>query len=205
MTPDAASARAAAYRVRFPRDEAREPWLPLLLDAYAVLDAGVAATVAASDRQAACRLGCALCCRQPIPASSLEILGLCWYVTHQCRDPMRRRLLPGLRDRRSVDCPFLVDGACAVYPLRPLVCREYVMLGPACRRDERPESTRPGDLLALPRAVQDRAFWRMLPYYGRSEPESRLRALRQRLVLRDSRLLRDWDWSWLAEHLTDRG
>lgn len=202
MGSDAISGESYPYRVRFPQDEADAVWLPLLLDAYAALDAGVAGALAAAVRPAACGPGCARCCRQPIPISSLEVLGLIWFVLHQCSDRVRHLLrirLHGLTADQP--CPFLLDKLCAVYPLRPLACREYVVLGRPCRVDERPELTRPEDLLPLTVAMQDRAFGHMLPYYGIVDPARREAALRDRLILRDTTVLQGRDWTRLTRLL----
>lgn len=202
MESDAISDASHPYRVRFPEDEAGEAWLPLLLDAYAVLDAGLAGAVAETGREPACGPGCARCCRQPIPVSSLEVLGLIWYVLRHCPDRARHLIRIRLHDLRAqAPCPFLLDRRCAVYPLRPLACREFVVLGRPCRVDERPDVSRPGDVLPLPVAAQNRAFWSMLPYYGIVGPAEREAALRDRLVLRDTTVLQGRDWSRLVRVL----
>ena len=192
-----------AFRVRFPEEESREPWLGLLLDAYAALDAGLDAAVAADGRRPACRAGCAACCRQPIPASSLEVLGLTWYAHRHILGEKRRQLRWLLRRAaRSRDCPFLVEEACVAYPLRPMACREFVMLGSPCRAGEEPATSRPGDMLPLSVAAQRLAFWHMLPYYGLTAPAFRERALADRLVLRDTGILQGRDWVWLVKILS---
>ena len=192
----------AAFRVRFPEAEADEPWLPLLLDAYAVLDAGLARAVAASGRRPACREGCHACCLQPIPASSVEVLGLTWYVLEHVRGPARRLLRRQLRaGGGGPDCPFLVQGRCVAYAVRPMACREFVVFGSTCRTDETPHRTRPGDVLPLPAAAQREAFACLLPYYGLTDPALCDRALRDRLVLRDTGILQARDWNWLSRSL----
>lgn len=187
-------------RVRFPAAEARLPWLAALLDAYAALDAGIGRAIAASGRRLACRAGCCACCRQPIPASTLEVLGLKWFALERLTAPQRRALARSL-DQAGTGCPFLVRGACAAYPLRPMACREFVMLGGSCRADEQPERTRPGDLLPLPIAAQREAFALLLPFYGQIDAVAREAALRDRLVLRDTVTLQSVDWSGLAAAL----
>ena len=182
----------------------RLPWLGALLEAYAILDAGIARAVAADPRQRACRVGCHACCLQPIPVSTLEVQGLRWFaLTHLSGRPARlagAALLPQ-PDGPGVACPFLVDGACSVYALRPMACREYVVFGRPCQPGERPEESRPGDILTLPKAAQRRAFATLLPHYGVAGPEAAAAALRERMVLKDTRILRGHDWSGLATAL----
>ena len=98
-------------------------------------------------------------------------------------------------------CPFLVEGQCAGYALRPMACREFVVFGRTCLLGEEPHRTRPGDMLPLPVAAQREAFRRMLPYYGLTDPAMCEAALRDRLILRDTALLQGRDWGWLARCL----
>lgn len=186
---------------RFSEDAARLPWLAALLEAYGILDAGIAQAVAASSREPACRAGCHACCRQPIPVSTLEAQGLRWFALTRLPARPGRIVGQALDNRLGRDCPFLVDGSCAVYAVRPMACREFVVFGRACAPGERPEAARPQDVLALPAAAQRRAFSLLLPHYGIADQEALARALQDRLVLRDSRLLRDLDWSGLAQAL----
>ncbi|MHC1790059.1 YkgJ family cysteine cluster protein [Solidesulfovibrio sp.] len=186
---------------RFSEDAGRMPWLAALLQAYAVLDAGVAEAVAATNRKPACNVGCHVCCRQPIPVSTLEVQGLRWFALTRLETRPGRVVGQALSSPAGRDCPFLVDGQCAAYAVRPMACREFVVFGRACAAGERPEVLRPKDVLALPAAAQRRAFSLLLPHYGIQEAEARDTALHDRLVLRDSRLLRDLDWSGLARAL----
>ena len=182
-------------------DAAKLPWLASLLRAYAVLDAGIAQAIAATSRQPACRAGCSACCRQGIPVSSLEVQGLRWVALTQLSPRAGRSVGLALADQDAVSCPFLVDGSCAVYVARPMACREFVVFGRPCAMGETPEIGRPQDMLALAAAAQRRAFSLLLPHYGIVDPASREQALQRRLVLRDSRLLKDIDWSGLARAL----
>ncbi len=190
---------------RLVRDaSSRLPWLGALLEAYAILDAGIARAVAADSRSPACHSGCHACCLQPIPVSSLEVQGLRWFsLTHLSGRPARMvgaaLLLPPLAP--GTGCPFLVDGACSVYALRPMACREYIVFGRPCQPGEHVEVLRPGDVLPLPEAAQRRAFATLLPHYGVVGLEAGAAALRDRMVLQDTRILRGHDWSGLAEAL----
>ena len=180
---------------------AKLPWLAALRKAYAVLDAGIAQAVAATGRQPACQAGCAACCCQSIPASGLEVQGLRWFVLTQL--PVRTGRLVGqaLCNREDPNCPFLVDGSCAAYALRPMACREFVVFARPCTLGESPVVTRPQDVLELAAAAQRQAFALLLPHYGVTDASARERALTGRLVLSDTHLLRDLDWSGLSHAL----
>lgn len=182
---------------RYPEAEGRLPWLASLLNAYAVLDAGIARAVAEDGRVLACRTGCFTCCLQPIPASTLEVLGLKWFALERLARGERRALGRSLR-RGGAACPFLVDGACAAYALRPMACREFVLFGRPCLRGERPELTRARDLLALPVTAQLEAFTLLLPHYGEGQAGEGGTKSQARLVLRDTEALQSTDWSGLA-------
>lgn len=65
----------------------------------------------------------------------------------------------------SRDCPFLAENICRIYPLRPLACRRYLVLGPACAPGEDPTRTRPGDLLRPDPDLLSAALMRTLPWY----------------------------------------
>ena len=57
---------AKAARLAFADDESRQAWLALLLEAYAVVDAGVNEAIHREEKQGrtlACHKGCAACCR----------------------------------------------------------------------------------------------------------------------------------------------
>lgn len=74
-----------------------------------------------------CGGGCSHCCRQPISISSWEAARIVKFTGRKARDPVGA--MPGperneeLRRRYSgVPCPFLRNGRCTVYAVRPLVC-----------------------------------------------------------------------------------
>ena len=184
-----------SFRVRFPEAEARLPWLASLLDAYAVLDAGIARAVAEGGRQPACRAGCVACCSNAIPASTLELLGLKWFALERLTAPVRRELIRSLRHVRPGRCPFLLGAVCPVYPLRPMACREFVVFGRRCSAGEQPCLTRPHDQLPLPAAAQREAFSLLAPHYAARAVMEGHGAEDRRVVLGDTRLLQEEDWS----------
>ena len=74
MAGSAADSRTHRYHNR--RFERALPGMDLLLDAFAVVDCGVAQAIAHRGQTPACGPNCYQCCIQPIPSTPLEILGL---------------------------------------------------------------------------------------------------------------------------------
>ena len=69
-----------------------------------------------------CKRGCIHCCHMPVSISELEIE----FISKQANVKRSKRRL-SINDTDS-PCPFLKKGACAIYKVRPFVCRQYVML-----------------------------------------------------------------------------
>jgi hypothetical protein len=81
-------------RLTFTGDEARLPWLSLLLEMYHTTDQGVAQRIRQGVRQGrtlACTRGCAACCRShsDIPVYPLELAGIAWFATEQLSGKFR--------------------------------------------------------------------------------------------------------------------
>lgn len=126
----------------------------------------------AAGRAPTCRKGCSHCCRQQIrvPRAEAEVIvewllrdavylvnnlktrlasWLAWYRTEY------PKLLASDVDPADAfysygpQCPALVDDACSIYPVRPVVCRTHFVTSPpdACRPSGDPayldESTKP--------------------------------------------------------------
>lgn len=96
-----------------------------------------------------CKRGCSCCCRYPIATNIAEAHTLAHYIKrelsaeqigalemrtrqwHQwdCSRPGRDPSVAMPESAESLQyepcCPLLVDGACSVYPVRPLVCRTH--------------------------------------------------------------------------------
>ena len=64
-----------------------------------------------------CDKGCTDCCTI-VPASDREIAAIRDYAT-------ARGILPQQRGPLSIRCPFFQEGRCAVYPVRPMICRLF--------------------------------------------------------------------------------
>ncbi len=118
------------------------------------------AKVEQAGRTVSCAKGCGACCRQLVPISPTEARQLAAVVDAmpadqavtirakfvQARATMAAAKLPprGHPDtdkaayhafgmawfRQGVACPFLKDESCSIHPVRPLVCREYLVTSP---------------------------------------------------------------------------
>lgn len=201
--------RAAAARLAFPEDEARQAWLPLLLEGYALTDAGVSEAIGREQKQGralACHKGCAACCRShtTIPVYPLELIGITWYAVEKIEGPVREKLKQQLRDhKKGESCPLLVDDACSVHPLRPMACRQFNVFGRVCAAGEDAYYTRRADVLTPLRDYADAAFDVMLPFYGVKSSTERRRLIESGEVHRLVKVLQEYDWPKLAERMQD--
>ncbi|MBQ9407755.1 MAG: YkgJ family cysteine cluster protein [Desulfovibrio sp.] len=147
------------------------PGSDLLLSAFTIVEEGIRQAIAQRGEIPICGPGCAACCHQPIPATTLELLLLKAYVHHVM--PQEQRLVQenvlgkfrGGKECLTEACPFLHDGRCAVYPVRPIACRQYLIFGHACTLGEDPTLTRPKDVLRPKYAFMDAALRLTLPWY----------------------------------------
>ena len=190
-------------RQHFPDDEKRLAWLPLLLDAYAIADTGVAVAIRdkgkKEKKRLACGKGCGICCvyQKDLPLYSHEIVGIYWYVsekiTGSVRDILRNRLAGG---GVVAGCPFLIDNSCAIHPMRPVGCRQFNVFTAPCRPGEDPYYTRRGDVLQPDPAYLDRVFAAVLPFYNLKQEGDISGAIR--MVRAQIMNLLSYDWSKLA-------
>jgi len=190
-------------RLRFPEDEQRIPWLSRLLDAYAVVDTGVAVALRDAEKKEkkklACSKNCDVCCRQPdIPLYPHELVGLYWYVSEKLtgggREIVKRQLAehaPGSA------CPFLVDGSCAVHPMRPIACRQYNVFTTPCAPGEDPYYTRLGDVLVPIADYTDRAFAAVVKFYELERERDIVKAVK--LIRARIMNLQEYDWKKLVK------
>lgn len=155
------------------RDLEAFPGLTLLLDACALVDFGVSEALAKDGRTPVCHMGCATCCTQPIPATPLEVLGVYLYARTRLMSRVRQQLqqrfsvYDGGTQNTGKPCPFAIDGACSVYPLRPIACRQFLVFETPCTPSEDVLTTRP-DLVFRPQyAFMHTALRHTLPWYAR--------------------------------------
>ncbi len=192
-------------RLRFPEEEAKFPWLAMLLAAYAIVDEGVAVAVKAQEDELniklACREGCDSCCRSQsdIPLYPLELLGISWFVTEKMEGPRRAIVKEQLSTHDEGDpCPFLVARSCSVHSVRPVGCRQFNVFCEPCDEGEDPYFTRRDDVLTPIQDYTDRAFLAMLPFYGIRDAAGAQGAVTD--IIRTQALnLQSFDWKNLVK------
>ncbi|WP_374288095.1 YkgJ family cysteine cluster protein [Desulfovibrio desulfuricans] len=162
---------AASCRYHNRRMERMLPGMDLLLDAYALVDCGMARAIDHRGQKPACGAGCDHCCTQPIPLTPLEIVGLRLFVQQEALPHEYAALsaacarFHGQKAALGATCPFLRDRCCAVYPVRPMACRRYIVYGQPCAQGEDPTQTRPHDVLRPGQDFLQAALRHTLPWY----------------------------------------
>ncbi len=201
--------KRTSARLRFPDEEAKFPWLAMLLDAYAIIDEGVAVAVKAEEDELniklACREGCDHCCRSQtdIPVYPLEIVGISWFVTERVTAPGRAILKEQLSSHRKGDpCPFLAGGSCSVHPVRPVGCRQFNVFCAPCDEGEDPYFSRRDDVLTPIQDYTDRAFRAMLPFYGIRNDADAPGAV-EHIIRTQALNLQSFDWKDLVKVMED--
>jgi len=192
--------------VRFPADEAKHAWLSVLLRMHARVDTGIATAVRSEERRRgvrrACRSGCDVCCRTQgdIPVFQIELAGISWYSAEKLEGKSRVAVRAGLVRHAAGDreCPFLVERACAVHPVRPIACRLFTVFGRSCAEGEDPFHMRRADMLAPPQGLLARAYREMLPFHGVTDPQDQETWLERGLVKTLAVNFPDCNWQSLA-------
>ncbi|MFC1588715.1 YkgJ family cysteine cluster protein [Pseudomonadota bacterium] len=194
-------------RLSFPADEGKFPWLSILLDAYNIIDQGVSTAINREQKQGrvlACAKGCCSCCstHQDIPVYPLELMGMSWYVIEKLQPPLREKLKHQLQNLDKVDtCPFLLDGACSIHPMRPIACRQFNVLDKACADGEDAFHTRKHDVMIPIERFTHEAFDVMLPFYGIKQKGERRKAIKQGTLHTLAKVMRECNWKTLPEKM----
>lgn len=194
-------------RLSFPEDEKKVPWLGLLLEGYYIVDKGVAGAIETEKKRGrtpACSKGCSHCCRthKDIPIYPLEIAGVSWYAAEKLKGPNREALKRQLAIFNKDDaCPFLIDEACAIHPVRPMACRQFNVFGSPCGEGEDPYYSRREDVMAPVKKHVDQAFFVMLPFYGVDKESERIKIIETGAFHRMVKELHACNWKELAERM----
>lgn len=103
------------------------------------LDRLIQSASATSTRIAACQNGCNYCCYYRVDVSADEVLLIRDFV-HSKMSPEQRAVIKTRAEsnsaviaplsvmehmRTNVECCFLINGSCSIYPVRPLACRSF--------------------------------------------------------------------------------
>ena len=200
-----------AKRFSLPEDEINLTWLSMLLDAYHIIDKGIAVSIKAErkkGRKLACAKGCSSCCvtHKDIPLYPLELQGLIWYITEKFSGPDREVLKSQLRKfERDKACPFLIEGACSIHPMRPMACRQFNVFITPCEEGEDPFHTRRHDVMNPVKKHVDQAFFIMLPYHGIEKESDRRKFIEAGEMHKMVRELHGCNWKALAEKMESKG
>lgn len=87
----------------------------------------------------ACRAGCTWCCHFSVDVRAVEVFGILDFVERTFTAEEKEHLYAEIRAnsvalekldeiermRRNVKCPFLREGRCSIYSVRPQTCRNY--------------------------------------------------------------------------------
>ena len=86
-----------------------------------------------------CQSGCDYCCYPPVSAAVPEVANIAAYIQSQLSEEEQNRLTQKVaqvyaqvhpmsgqqRATNNIACPYLNEGKCSIYPVRPLSCRGY--------------------------------------------------------------------------------
>jgi len=198
-----------ASRFTFPDDEKVYDWLSPLLDAYYIVDKGIAEAIKKErkkHRRVACSKGCSSCCKthQTIPVYPLELVGISWYVTEKVSGPEREVIKNQLRFYKEKDpCPFLLNGSCMIHPMRPISCRQFIVFSKPCEENEDPYYTRLKDVLPPVKKYVDNAFFIMLPFYGVKDESERRKVIQSGAMHKLVKLMQTCNWESLSDKMDE--
>ena len=197
-------------RLRFPEDEKTLPWLPLILDAFAVIDKGISVAIREHERKfksrPACSKGCGSCCRthKDIPLYPLEMVAIYWHTIEKVEQPFRGMIKKQLLSHKKGGiCPFLLDGVCSIHSFRPIACRQFNVFNSPCAEGEDPYYTRRKDVLTPLEKYTHEAIAVMLPFYGITGEAAKARAVKNGFIHTQVRVLQSCDWTELARRMDD--
>ncbi len=189
-------------RLHFPEDEKKLAWLPMLLDAYAIADTGIAVAIREEEKnhkkKLACGKGCGNCCehQKDLPLYPHELVGIYWYVSEKMTPPERDVLRDRLEKHKAgSSCPFLMDGSCSIHPVRPVGCRQFNVFTATCLPGEDPYYTRRNDVLEPIADYKDRAFAAVIPFYNFKKERDHSAAIR--LIRGQIMNIQTFDWKKL--------
>jgi len=199
--------KKSKLRLSFPEDEKLHSWLPLLLNAYSIMDEGIKKDIKELEkkgRKLACRKGCSNCCEthRDIPIYPIEIVGIYWYVMEKVKEPIRSDIkLSLIKHKKGDPCPFLINKACSIYPMRPLACRQFNVFGKSCVYGEDAYYTRPQDVLKPSKNYLGKALYETTPFYNVFDEEGKIELINSGKLNSLVKILQNYPWIELARRM----
>lgn len=199
--------RKNKFRLSFPHDEKIHNWLPMLLNAYAIMDEGVSLDIAREEKvgkNLACRRGCSNCCEthRDIPLYPIEIVGIYWYVVEKIKEPLRYQIKTSLiKHSQGEPCPFLINKICSIYAMRPLACRQFNVFGKRCKEGEDPYYSRNEDVLKPKNNYLGKALYETTPFYGVFDYSDRIEFINSGKLNSLVKVLQQFPWIELARRM----
>ena len=177
--------------------------MPVLLDSYAIDDyereLDVKNGVIKRGEKIACHKGCSICCTiQEIPITTPEFLGISWYYSEICEPDIKKQIRPRLLNHdKIIECPFLLDTVCSIYPVRPLACRDFFVYGEPCKMNEDPFVARPNDMHPPNREISMYVALRLLDFQGfnLSSMEEKEKAFNDGIIINSCRPMHSINWA----------
>lgn len=194
-------------RLNFPEDEKETGWLGDLFDSYYTADKGIYELILKHEKKGqklACAKGCSTCCSThvTIPVYPMEILGIYWFVIlklEKSKQKILKKRLENLQNHQG--CPFLVEGACLIHPVRPLACRHFNVFNTPCAHGEDPYYTRRQDVLTPDEAVKNKALTFLLSIHNITDRKEKKEFVKSGQIHSLARNLQEIEWNKLAERI----
>lgn len=197
-------------RLNFPEYETASNWLSMLFDAYFSADQGIFESIEIELRKGrtlACARGCSACCKThvTIPVYPLELMGINWYMSEKAHHDSYEIILAQMLDfAPGKGCPFLIEGACGIHPMRPLACRFFNVFSKPCGEGEDPYYTRRKDVWTPDNKIKDKSLSKMLPHYGIAQRAEKREAMKNGYMLRFVKNMQDIHWPNVAIRLSNK-
>lgn len=187
-------------RVKYDSEE-KYKWLVDLLDSYHLIDIGVKIELESQEkltkRKVVCQKGCSACCSNPnVLINEIELRGLTWYMSEIVEEEVYNRLsLQLINHEQTTACCFLLDGACSIYPVRPIACRIFYVYDTPCENLEDVAITRPKDIAhAHKKEIAWMVSKKLMPHLGIIERKEQMRLFGEGYMFNNTRSLHEFDW-----------
>jgi len=194
-----------ATRYSAPKAETKYSWLTGILDTFYISDERLEEhlkKLAKLGVTPACHEGCHACCLEPtVPITAPELAVISWYASEVLEGDIRTRVKRRLMEHNTrLECPFLLDRTCSIYPVRPLICRQFLIKAKPCEIGEHVLETRPQDMIPLPKETLIRPVaMRLLDYFQLKNTEAKRKAFESGFIVKNAREMHLYDWTQIVK------